>query len=51
MWPGMPIIEVADRRSALIASRNGKEVQGHWSSASWFVAAAGMTLERLGAVP
>lgn len=50
-WPGMPIIEVADRRSALIANRNGKEVQGHWSSAPWFVAAARMTLERLGAVP
>jgi sugar-specific transcriptional regulator TrmB len=48
-WPGMPIISVVDGSSAIIGSRNGAEVHGHWSTASWFVAAARLTLERLGA--
>jgi HTH-type transcriptional regulator, sugar sensing transcriptional regulator len=46
-WPGMPIITVVDDRSSIMASRNGTEVHGHWSSAPWFVAAAGLALERL----
>jgi HTH-type transcriptional regulator, sugar sensing transcriptional regulator len=48
-WPGMPIVSVVDDRSAIIGSRNGAEVHGHWSTAPWFVAAARLTLERLGA--
>ena len=47
-WPGMPIISVVDDRSAIIGSRNGTVVHGHWSTAPWFVAAARFTLERLG---
>jgi len=46
-WPGMPIISVVDDRSAIIGSRNGAVVHGHWSTAPWFVAAALLTLERL----
>ena len=45
-WPGMPILMVADGRSAIIGSRRGSEVQGHWSRAAAFVAAAGLALER-----
>jgi len=50
-WPGMPIISVVDDRSAIIGGRNGAEVHGHWSTAPWFVAAARLTLERLGEAP
>ncbi len=46
-WPGMPIIMVVDDRSAIIGSRQGTEVQGHWSSAAPFIAAARLALERL----
>jgi sugar-specific transcriptional regulator TrmB len=46
-WPGMPIIMVADDRSAIIGSRQGNEVEGHWSSAAPFIAAARLALERL----
>jgi hypothetical protein len=42
----MPILAVFDRHSAIIAARNGNEVQGHWSSAPSFIAAAHLTLER-----
>jgi predicted transcriptional regulator len=45
-WPGMPIILVVDDRSAILAARNGNEVQGHWSTAASFVAAARLALER-----
>lgn len=45
-WPGMPIILVADGRSAIIGSRNGTAVQAHWSSSPPFVAAARLALER-----
>ncbi len=44
-WPGMPIILVVDDQSAILASRNGNEVRGHWSTAPAFVAAAGLALE------
>jgi sugar-specific transcriptional regulator TrmB len=47
-WPGMPVILVVDDRSAILASRNGNEVRGHWSTASSFVAGARLALERLG---
>jgi HTH-type transcriptional regulator, sugar sensing transcriptional regulator len=46
-WPGMPIILVVDDRSAILASRNGAEVRGHWSTAPTFVAGAQLALERL----
>ncbi len=46
-WPGAPLVAVIDERSAVIASRQGAEVEGHWSSAPPFVAAARLTFERL----
>jgi len=45
-WPGMPIILVVDDRSAILASRNGNDVRGHWSTAASFVAGARLALER-----
>jgi len=45
-WPGMPVILVVDDRSAILASRNGAEVRGHWSTAASFVAGARLALER-----
>ena len=50
-WPGMPIITIVDDRSAVIASRTGSEVRGHWSTAPSFVAAAQLALERFQAAP
>jgi sugar-specific transcriptional regulator TrmB len=47
-WPGMPVIAVVDDRSAIVASRQGNEVHGHWSTALPFVAAARLALERFG---
>lgn len=46
-WPGVPLVAVVDQRRALIAARDGAEVQGHWSSAPAFVAAARVTFDRL----
>ena len=48
-WPGMPIIGVVDNGSAVIGGRDGSAVHGHWSTAPWFVVAARLSLERLGA--
>jgi HTH-type transcriptional regulator, sugar sensing transcriptional regulator len=45
-WPGMPVILVVDDRSAVLASRNGSEVRGHWSTAPAFVAGARLAHER-----
>lgn len=50
-WPGMPIIAIVDDRSAVIASRGGSEVRGHWSTAPSFVAAARLALERFRTAP
>jgi len=50
-WPGMPIISVVDERSALLASRQGAGIRGHWSTAPAFVAAARLALQRLAAPP
>ena len=47
-WPGSPLLGVVDRRSAVVATRQGGEVQGHWSSAPAFVAATRAALSRLG---
>jgi len=46
-WPGMPIISVVDERSAILASRQGADVRGHWSTAPAFVAGARLALEHL----
>jgi sugar-specific transcriptional regulator TrmB len=45
-WPGMPIVAVIDDRSAVVGARKGNDVQGHWSTAPTFIAAARLTLER-----
>jgi sugar-specific transcriptional regulator TrmB len=50
-WPGLPIVGIFDDRSAVIASRDGAEVHGHWSSAPHFVAAARLTLDHLRTSP
>jgi HTH-type transcriptional regulator, sugar sensing transcriptional regulator len=47
-WPGAPIIAVVDDRSAVVGSREGNDVQGHWSSAPTLVAAARLSIERFG---
>jgi sugar-specific transcriptional regulator TrmB len=47
-WPGMPVLAVVDDRSAIVASRQGNEVHGHWSTAPPFVAAARLAFERFG---
>ncbi len=48
-WPGMPLISVVDDLTAVIAARQGGTVQGHWGQAPAFVAAARLSIERLGA--
>jgi HTH-type transcriptional regulator, sugar sensing transcriptional regulator len=50
-WPGSPLIGVFDERSAVIASRDGSEVRGHWSSAPPFVAAARLTFAHFATTP
>ncbi len=50
-WPGFPLVAVIDQRSAVIAARDGNDVQGHWSSAPAFVAAARVTFDRLRTLP
>jgi sugar-specific transcriptional regulator TrmB len=45
-WPGMPIIAVIDDGRAIVGARTGNDVRGHWSTASSFVAAARLALER-----
>jgi sugar-specific transcriptional regulator TrmB len=50
-WPGMPVLAVFDRQSAIIAGRRGNEVQGHWSSAPSFVAAARLALAQFSEQP
>lgn len=47
VWPGMPILAVVDDRSAVVASRSGSDVRGHWSTAPAFVAGARLAFERL----
>jgi sugar-specific transcriptional regulator TrmB len=45
-WPGAPIIAVIDDRSALIGSRSGSDVSGHWSTSPVFIASARLLLDR-----
>jgi sugar-specific transcriptional regulator TrmB len=47
-WPGEPLVAVIDARSAVIGSRNGPEVRGHWSTSPSFVSAAQRTLDSWG---
>jgi sugar-specific transcriptional regulator TrmB len=47
-WPGEPLVAVIDGRSAVIGSRNGPEVRGHWSTSPSFVASAERTLNSWG---
>lgn len=46
-WPGEPILCVIDRRSAVLAGRDGDLVQGYWGSAPAFVAGAAAAFEQL----
>jgi sugar-specific transcriptional regulator TrmB len=46
-WPGLPLVAVVDDRSAVIASREGPDVRGHWSMTPSFVAAARLAFETL----
>src|SRR6478609_11446774 len=50
-WPGMPIISVVDEQSAIMATRQGAEVRGHWSTATAFVAGARLALEHFRGTP
>jgi len=50
-WPGMPIISIVDERSAIMATRQGAEVRGHWSTATAFVAGARLALEHFRGTP
>jgi len=44
-WPGQPVLMAVDHRSALLASREGDRVEGHWGTAPTLVAAAGLAME------
>lgn len=46
-WPGEPFLAVLDDRTALVASRRGSEVAGHWSAAPTIVAAATLAFRHL----
>ncbi len=50
-WPGVPLIAIMDGERAVIASRVGGQVRGHWSSSAPFVAAAEYTFDRLRIAP
>lgn len=47
-WPGQPVIMTVDGRSALLASRDGERVEGHWGTAPTLVAAAELAIAALG---
>jgi sugar-specific transcriptional regulator TrmB len=47
-WPGLPLVAIVDDRSAVMAGREGIGIQGHWSTARTFVAAARLVFEQLG---
>lgn len=46
-WPGQPFLMVVDGKSALLASREGDRVLGHWGTAPTLVAAATLSIGRL----
>ncbi|HEX2450907.1 MAG TPA: helix-turn-helix domain-containing protein [Gemmatimonadales bacterium] len=45
-WPGTPLISLVDDRTAVIASRQGSDVRGHWTSSPVLVAAARLAISR-----
>ncbi|MDZ4674919.1 MAG: helix-turn-helix domain-containing protein [Gemmatimonadota bacterium] len=47
-WPGQPVILAVDGRSALLASRDGDQVDGHWGTAPTLVSAALLAMRALG---
>ncbi|HTO74060.1 MAG TPA: helix-turn-helix domain-containing protein [Gemmatimonadales bacterium] len=46
-WPGNPLLAVVDGRRAIVATRQGAGVEGHWSSSPAFVAATRAALARV----
>ncbi len=46
-WPGQPFLLVVDRRSALVAAREGDRVIGHWGTSPTLIAAARLAIEQL----
>jgi hypothetical protein len=46
-WPGSPLIVIVDGRSAVMAGRRAGDVNGHWSTAPTFVAAARLAIAAL----
>jgi len=46
-WPGQPFLLVVDRRSALLAARDGERVFGHWGTAPTLVAATSLAIRSL----
>ncbi len=46
-WPGQPFLLVVDRRSALVAAREGDRVTGHWGTSPTLIAAATLAIEQL----
>ncbi len=46
-WPGQPFLLVVDDRSALLASREGERVTGHWVAAPTLVAAKAIAIASL----
>jgi sugar-specific transcriptional regulator TrmB len=47
-WPGQPVLLAVDDRSALMASRDGDRIDGHWGTAPTLVAAALLAIRGLG---
>jgi hypothetical protein len=45
-WPGAPLVSLVDDRTAVIASRQGSDVRGHWTSSPVLVAAARLAFSR-----
>ncbi len=50
-WPGVPIVGLFDGERAVIATREGAAVHGHWSSAPTFLAVARLTFHQLRTLP
>lgn len=46
-WPGQPFLLVVDGRNAMLTSRDGERVTGHWGTAPTLVAATTLTIARL----
>jgi hypothetical protein len=46
-WPGEVLLFTVDSRGAVIGSREGDAVSGHWGTSPVFVAAAGRLLDTL----